>query len=63
MGKQHSLDAMTFVPGQRLLIPLDRSSLAPFGIEDLDLEAETLRHVDPEMAEHAETRRQYLVTR
>ncbi len=42
------------VSGQRLLIPLDRRAFSPLRIEHLDIQPESLGHVDPEMAEHPE---------
>jgi hypothetical protein len=62
MGKEYRLDPVRRVGGERLLITLDGSALTPFGIQDVDLQAEPLRHVDPQMAEHSEPGSQHLVT-
>ena len=59
--EEHGLDLVRLVGGERLLVALDRRALAPLGVEHVDLEAEPLRHVDPEMAEHAEARREHAV--
>ncbi len=56
--EEHGLDLVRLVGGERLLIPLDRRPLAPLGVEHVDPEAQPLGHVDPEMAEHAEARRE-----
>ena len=52
--KSTALICVALVGGERLLIALDRRALAPLGVEHVHLEAETLGHVDPQMAEHAE---------
>ena len=40
----------------RFLVALDGGALAPLGVEHVDPETQPLRHVDPQMAEHAEAR-------
>ena len=62
VGKEHRLDLMTLVGRERLLVPLDRGALSPLGVEHVHLESEALRHVDPEMAEHAEPGGEHLVS-
>ena len=61
VGEQHRLDLVGLVGSQCLVVPLDRSALAPLGVENVDLETEPLGHVDPQMAEHAEARREHPV--
>ena len=63
VGEEHRLDLVTLVGRERLAVALDRRALAPLGVEHLDLEAEPLGHVDPEMAEHAEAGGEHLVAR
>ena len=58
-----ALISWRLVGRERLLVALDRRALAPLGVEHVDLEAEPLGHVDPEMAEHAEARREHPVAR
>ena len=59
----HRLDAVPAVLAQRVLDPVQRSALPPLGLEHLDVQAETLGHVDPEVAELAEAGREHLVAR
>ena len=63
VGEEHRLDLVRLVGRERLLVALDRRALAPLGVEHVDLEAQPLGHVDPEMAEHAEARREHPVAR
>jgi hypothetical protein len=61
VGEEHRLDLMALVRGKRFLVPLDRGTFTPLGIEHEDVESQPLRHVDPEMAEHAEAGGEHLV--
>ena len=63
VGEEHGLDLVRLVGREGLLVALDRRALTPLGVEHVDLEAEPLGHVDPEMAEHAEARREHPVAR
>jgi hypothetical protein len=58
---QDGADLPLLVGLERLGDPIDRSSVAPLGLEHLDVEPEPLGHVGPEMAELSESRRQDLV--
>jgi len=58
---QHCLDAAAPVRRERGLVTIDRRPLAPLGLEHLDLEAEPLAHVNPQMGELSEARRQHAV--
>ena len=59
--EEDGLDLVTLVGRERVAVPLDRRAFAPLGVQHLDLEAEPLGHVDPEVAEHPEPGRQHLV--
>jgi hypothetical protein len=60
---QYPLDPVPLVGAENLLVAPERHALAPIDIEHLDLVAETLRHVDPQMAELPEARGQDPVAR
>src|SRR5579864_4593671 len=51
---EHALDLVALVGAQDLRVTLERHSFAPFDLQHLDLEAEALRHVDPQMRELTE---------
>ena len=55
------LDAVRLVGLQPLGIELERHAGSPFAVDDIDLEAETFGHVDPQMRELAEARHQHAV--
>ena len=61
--EEHRLDLVLLVGGERFLVALDRGAFSPFGVEHVHREPEALRHVDPELAEHAEPRGKDAVTR
>ena len=63
VGKKHGLDLVALVGRERVAVALDRRAFAPLGVEHLDVEAETLGHVDPEMTEHSEPAGEHLVAR
>src|SRR5215469_5072660 len=54
---------MLLVGGEALGIGRDRRALAPFALDGVDLEAEAPAHLDPEMGELPEARRQHPVAR
>src|SRR5579864_6035154 len=51
---EHALDLVVFIGAQNLCVTLQRHSFAPLDLQSLDLEAEALRHVDPQMRELTE---------
>ncbi|MEY9768192.1 hypothetical protein ABIA14_000469 [Sinorhizobium fredii] len=61
MRHEDGLDLVRLVGGEPLGVELDRHAGAPFPVEAIDLEAEALGHVDPEMRELAEAAHQHLV--
>ena len=63
MAGQHALDLVSRVGSENFRVAVQRHAFAPFDLDDLDLVAEALRHVDPKMAELAEARGKYLVAR
>ena len=63
MAGEHTLDLVSLVGPENLLVTAERHALAPFDIQNLHVVAETLRHIDPKMAELAKARRKDLVTR
>jgi len=46
MAGEHTLDLVSLVGPEYLLVTVQRHALAPFDIENLHLIAETLRHID-----------------
>ncbi len=58
---ENALDAVVLVGTQHLLGALQWNALAPFDLLDFHIEAQALRHVDPEVTELTEPRREYPV--
>src|ERR1700674_1202769 len=53
---EHGFDPVLFVGPQNLFIAIEGNAFAPLDFEGLHVEAQTLRHVDPEMTKLAEAR-------